>query len=79
MQRYWLKHKPMIDGRGYGLSDDPPGIQGSPTATPANAIQRTPETQYRLDSLFDLHADVPYTTIVEEVEEFVYQSELSQA
>jgi hypothetical protein len=79
MQRYWLKPKPMIDGTGYGLSDDPPWVQGSPTATPANAIQKTSETQYCLDSLFDLHADLPYTTIVEELEEFVYQSELSQA
>lgn len=79
MQRYWLKPKPMIDGTGYGLSDDPPSVQESSTATPANAIQRTPQTQFRLDSLFDLHADLPYTTIVEELEEFVYQSELSQA
>ena len=79
MQPRWLKHEPMIDGRGYSLSDDPPSVQGSPTATPANASQRTPQTQFRLDSLFDLHADLPYTTIVEELEEFVYQSELSQA
>lgn len=79
MQPRWLKHKPMIDGRGYRLFDDPPSVQRSPKATPANASQRTPQRQFRFDSLFDLHADLPYTTIVEELEEFVYQSELSRA
>jgi hypothetical protein len=79
MQSRWLKHKPMIDGMGCGLSDEPPWVQGSPTATSANTIQRTPQTRFHLDSLLDLHADLPYTTIVEELEEFLYQSELSQA
>ena len=71
MRPRWLKR--------WGLSNEPPLVPGSPTATPANTIQRTPQTQLHLDSLLDLHADLPYSTVVEELEEFVYQSELSQA
>jgi hypothetical protein len=78
MQLRWSKHK--VSWSSVRALSDPGHLdQGGPRSQLAMPIQKTAQTQSNLDSLLDLHAELPYTTVVEELEEFLYQSELSQA
>jgi hypothetical protein len=52
--------------------------QGNSTSALADLRDRAQPSPFHLSSLLDLNAEVPYSTIVERLEEFLYQSELSQ-
>ena len=61
-----------------GLSCRPPLKQVRPNARLENTVQGMPEigTEFLLADLLDVNAELPYSTVVEGLEEFLYQSEL---
>ena len=60
-----------------GMERSLAGGLASAHANPANPVMRPPPLQLSLDSLLlDAGPELPYSTIVEGVEEFLYQSEL---
>ena len=73
-----LKNKISLIGRGMklGPSGRPSLKQARPTACLPNLPRKTPETGLSLAELLDGNAELPYTTVVEGLEEFLYQSEL---
>lgn len=73
-----LKNKISLIGRGMrlGLSGRPSLKQARPPACLPNLPRKTPETGLSLADLLDGNAELPYTTVVEGLEEFLYQSEL---
>ncbi len=73
-----LKNKISLIGRAMklGLSGRPSLKQARPTACLPKLPRKTPETGLSLADLLDGNAELPYTTVVEGLEEFLYQSEL---
>lgn len=59
-----------------GFSGRTPLKQLCPNARSLNLPQRTPGPEVFLADLLDVNAELPYTTVVEGLEEFLYQSEL---
>ena len=62
--------------RSVGFSGRPALKQLLPNTRSANLPQRTPGPEIFLADLLDVNAELPYTTVVEGLEEFLYQSEL---
>jgi len=76
MRRRSLRNKLLHIGRamGLGLSGRPPLKRLRTNAT--NLPQPTVGPGFFLADLLDVNAELPYTTVVEGLEEFLYQSEL---
>jgi hypothetical protein len=78
MRRRSLRNKLLHIGRamGLGLSGRPPLKQLRTNARLTNLPQPTIGPGFFLADLLDVNAELPYTTVVEGLEEFLYQSEL---
>ena len=67
-------------GMRFGLSGKPPLKQVRRSASLENLVQGTGtpeiETEFLLADFLDMKAELPYSTVVEGLEEFLYQSEL---
>jgi hypothetical protein len=76
MRTRWLRNKisPTSRGTSLGLSSK----QLCRKATQPNRLRKPPETVTAIlfTDLLNVNVELPYTTIVEEFEEFLYQSEL---
>ncbi len=71
ISRGWLCRRPEFSGR-------PALKQLCPNARVANLPQRTTGVETSLADLLEVNAELPYTTVVEGLEEFLYQSELQR-
>ena len=80
MRTRWLRNKISTTSRGtsLGLSDGKSSKQLCRKPTQPNRLGKPPETGTAIlfTDLLNVNAELPYTTIVEEFEEFLYQSEL---
>jgi hypothetical protein len=77
MRRRSLRNKLLHIARmRLGLSARPPLKQLRTNARLTNLPQRTIGPGFFLADLLDVNAELPYTTVVEGLEEFLYQSEL---
>ena len=78
MRRGSLRNKLSHFGRGIrlGFSGRPALKQVRPNAYLAKPPVRTAGAEIFLADLLDVNAELPYTTVVEGLEEFLYQSEL---
>ncbi len=69
ISRGWLCGRDELSGR-------PALKQLLPNARSPKSPQRTPGPEFFLADLLDVNSELPYTTVVEGLEEFLYQSEL---
>ena len=80
MRTRWLRNRisPTSRGTSLGLSRRESSKQLCRKATQPNRLRKAPETGTAIlfADLLNVNAELPYTTIVEEFEEFLYQSEL---
>jgi hypothetical protein len=80
MRTRWLRNRisPTSRGTSLGLSRRESSKQLCRKATQPNRLRKPPETGTAIlfADLLNVNAELPYTTIVEEFEEFLYQSEL---